>query len=454
MNRALAMMLVLGCGGDVGSQSARILNGAYDTTDTSVVAVLVTSTEGPQNDSLCSGTVVSPHVVLTAAHCLDPIIVGPIDHVTIFTGQNALDPIQTADPQNLIAVAKTTFDHDFQANSEPPSHDLAMLTTQTAMTLAPMPLNHSSLGSGDIGAAAHSVGYGQLDGTNPDSAGVRRSLDTTLFDVTDEHIILSDVVCEGDSGGPTFITKNGVSVVAGVHSYTDAQDCSGTGGDTRVDRYTGEIDDAINAADPGFLPSGCNTSSGSGDAWLIALALVATVRARTPWQTRPRSSRPRSATSKSSSSPTRCRITAQQLHQARRRAASTTASTSTASSTTSCCSSAARTARSRRARAPAPATAPTAPSRTSTHRASSRTSPARSRWRTPARRTAARCQFFINTVHNSYLDWFTPGASKHPVFGKVIEGMDVVSRRSRRRRPTATIARATPVRMNKITIQK
>ena len=35
-------------------------------------------------------------------------------------------------------------------------------------------------------------------------------------------------------------------------------------------------------------------------------------------------------------------------------------------------------------------------------------------------------QFFINTVHNAYLDWFTPGPSKHPVFGKVTEGWDVV----------------------------
>ena len=35
-------------------------------------------------------------------------------------------------------------------------------------------------------------------------------------------------------------------------------------------------------------------------------------------------------------------------------------------------------------------------------------------------------QFFVNTVHNNYLDWFTPGPSKHPVFGKVTEGMDVV----------------------------
>jgi len=35
-------------------------------------------------------------------------------------------------------------------------------------------------------------------------------------------------------------------------------------------------------------------------------------------------------------------------------------------------------------------------------------------------------QFFINTVHNHYLDWFSPGPSRHPVFGKVITGMDVI----------------------------
>jgi len=36
-------------------------------------------------------------------------------------------------------------------------------------------------------------------------------------------------------------------------------------------------------------------------------------------------------------------------------------------------------------------------------------------------------QFFINTVHNSFLDWFSPGASKHPVFGRVTQGMEVVT---------------------------
>lgn len=38
-------------------------------------------------------------------------------------------------------------------------------------------------------------------------------------------------------------------------------------------------------------------------------------------------------------------------------------------------------------------------------------------------------QFFINLVDNTYLDWDKqPSSSKHPVFGKVIEGMDVVDK--------------------------
>lgn len=61
------------------------------------------------------------------------------------------------------------------------------------------------------------------------------------------------------------------------------------------------------------------------------------------------------------------------------------------------------------------------------------------------------CQFFINTVHNSYLDWFTPGQSKHPVFGKVIEGMDVVTK-IEKTKTDGSDRPVTPVRMNKVTI--
>lgn len=63
------------------------------------------------------------------------------------------------------------------------------------------------------------------------------------------------------------------------------------------------------------------------------------------------------------------------------------------------------------------------------------------------------CQFFINTTHNSYLDWFTPGPSKHPVFGKVIEGMDVV-RKIESTQTNPDDRPRTPVKMIKITVQE
>jgi cyclophilin family peptidyl-prolyl cis-trans isomerase len=61
------------------------------------------------------------------------------------------------------------------------------------------------------------------------------------------------------------------------------------------------------------------------------------------------------------------------------------------------------------------------------------------------------CQFFVNTVHNGYLDWFSPGASRHPVFGKVIKGMDVVTK-IEKTRTDGEDRPITPVKMNKVTV--
>lgn len=37
-------------------------------------------------------------------------------------------------------------------------------------------------------------------------------------------------------------------------------------------------------------------------------------------------------------------------------------------------------------------------------------------------------QIFINTVHNSFLDFFDASTpSQHPVFGRVVDGLDVIN---------------------------
>jgi len=62
-------------------------------------------------------------------------------------------------------------------------------------------------------------------------------------------------------------------------------------------------------------------------------------------------------------------------------------------------------------------------------------------------------QFFINTAHNDFLDWFSPGPSRHPVFGRVIRSMETVT--AIETTPTDAKDRPiTPVKMIKITIQR
>jgi cyclophilin family peptidyl-prolyl cis-trans isomerase len=63
-------------------------------------------------------------------------------------------------------------------------------------------------------------------------------------------------------------------------------------------------------------------------------------------------------------------------------------------------------------------------------------------------------QFFINTAHNKFLDFWTPEPSKHPVFGRVTSGMDVVKKIEGT--PTSGPPNdrpKTPVKMIKVTVQ-
>merc|ERR1711912_177007 len=62
-------------------------------------------------------------------------------------------------------------------------------------------------------------------------------------------------------------------------------------------------------------------------------------------------------------------------------------------------------------------------------------------------------QFFINVVHNDFLDWFTPGESKHPVFGKVCSDEDLQLLIKITKVPTRADRPVTTIKMNSITVQ-
>mmetsp|Transcript_24459 Transcript_24459/g.54456 ORF Transcript_24459/g.54456 Transcript_24459/m.54456 type:complete len:211 (+) Transcript_24459:48-680(+) len=59
-------------------------------------------------------------------------------------------------------------------------------------------------------------------------------------------------------------------------------------------------------------------------------------------------------------------------------------------------------------------------------------------------------QFFINVADNKMLDWFSGGSSRHPVFGRIVEGYDVCVAISKV--PTKDDNPVKPIKMNSITI--
>jgi cyclophilin family peptidyl-prolyl cis-trans isomerase len=62
-------------------------------------------------------------------------------------------------------------------------------------------------------------------------------------------------------------------------------------------------------------------------------------------------------------------------------------------------------------------------------------------------------QFFINVNNNTFLDWFDQSTpSKHPVFGKIIEGIDIVTAISKV--PTQNDNPVEPIPMISITISE
>merc|ERR1712187_263787 len=61
-------------------------------------------------------------------------------------------------------------------------------------------------------------------------------------------------------------------------------------------------------------------------------------------------------------------------------------------------------------------------------------------------------QFFMNVADTNNLDWFSPGPSKHPVFGQITEGYEEVCVKISKV-PTNNDNPRTPVRMNSVTIE-
>jgi len=215
---------------------------------------------------VCTGVLIAPRVVVTAAHCLGDA--PDLDGLSVLFGATVSAP----------TARRTVIDARIDPGYDPTQHvhDLALLVIGADAPVAPLP--RASVAGVPAGSPARLVGFGadRLGG----SPGTRQTGDAQIIAVDDATVTLApdpSLSCNGDSGGAVLVAIDGIEQLVAVIRSGDAA-CARYTIATRLDVEAGFIEPYVAAADDVAADAGrCGDggcAAGAPDGGLVAIAIA------------------------------------------------------------------------------------------------------------------------------------------------------------------------------------
>jgi Trypsin len=240
-----------------------ITNGFPDTTNTfsNVGTVLALGTDG-QAFQLCSGTLISPTVFLTVAHCFYYFndFLASQGFTLYLSFGNPIPAFELTDLSTWIPVTQfipyskyvqATDTHPFNPHHGSDPGDLAVIILPLFATQGITPAALPTLGLLDELAAKNglnavlftAVGYGSEDRLGNQSNPIPRMFAFSAFRALQPGFLQLSInpalnnggACFGDSGGPVFLLVNGKLTLMAVSSVGGDHVCRATSGNYRLD---------------------------------------------------------------------------------------------------------------------------------------------------------------------------------------------------------------------------